>query len=321
MSNKKNLRGLVSISCLVLLTLVLAGATMVGHIMDTSPAATESGTRAGLRNDSELMAPEAVTKEDLQAQNELKAEMSYATQDMLEASIMQYLSRGDFSGLDSFIASQDAIYKNGQGDAAQALENWQSQFDMIRADLATIANLTPENASTSFTQFNYPEILAAAIVYSPISVKQDAFIDRSAVMFPAVSSDEANSVSLKPLALENASALLAEINHNTNGKYTDIVAFEMNLFGYRCQLVALGTEYYYYCPYTLQEVDGKLVSPITRKEILEYQKYLDPYSTIDDVVFITPYSDSMADEPKNSKPFDSQIIQEDSLTDDIVEDY
>lgn len=58
--------------------------------------------------------------------------------------MMKYLSNGDFFGLDSFLAEQMSLYKDVEGDEGQDRDDWQSRFELLRADEDGVA---PEQAS------------------------------------------------------------------------------------------------------------------------------------------------------------------------------
>lgn len=129
-----------------------------------------------------------------------------------------------------------------------------------------------------------PEVLAAAIAYSPASVKLDAFLDYSSAILPAVPDSQRDAVNLEAVTLEDAGTMMQTINQYTSVNYIDLVAYDMTLYGYRCRLIMLGDEFGYYRPYTLQNIDGHCLEGFkTKTDLKEMMQYLDLYSSLDDV--------------------------------------
>lgn len=268
----------------VFLLLLIVALLMSSIYKESNNTEKADGQLGGLLSDTPLSDPDPVTKEDLEKEYQSRDEMTSYTQEMLESSILTYLSRGDFSGLDSLLAEQETQYKNAEGDDAQAIEDWQARFAMYRADIASTKNLTKDNAKTVFQTYMCPDVLAAAIAYSPASVKLDAFIDYSAAILPAVPANQSDFVNLEPVDLEDAGTMMQAINQYTSVNYIDLVAYDMTLYGYRCRLIMLSDEFGYYRPYTLQDIDGRCEEGFkTKTDLLEMMRYLDPYHTLDDV--------------------------------------
>lgn len=282
---------------IVLLLLVVA-LLMASISRETDNADKTDGQFGGLLSDTPLSDPDPVTKEDLDEEYQSRDEMTSQTQDMLENNILTYLSRGDFSGLDSLLAKQEAQYKNAEGDDAQAVEDWQARFAMYRADIVSTENLTEDNANTVFQTYMCPEVLAAAIAYSPASVKLEAFLDYSSAILPAVPNSQRDAVNLEAVTLEDAGTMMQTINQYTSVNYIDLVAYDMTLYGYRCRLIMLGDEFGYYRPYTLQNIDGHCLEGFkTKTDLKEMMRYLDLYSSLDDVYSsITSFNQSEYDQ-------------------------
>ena len=282
----------------VVLLLLIVALLMSSITRETENADKTGGQLGGLLNGDALFDPDPVTKEDLEEEYQSRTEMTPQTQAMLEGSVLTYLSRGDFSGLDELLAEQEALYRNAEGDDAQAMEDWQARFAMYRSDIVATQNLTEDNAKIVFQQYTCPEVLAAAIAYSPASVKMDAFLDYSSAILPAVPDNQKDAVSLEPVTLENAGEMMQSINEYTAVKYIDLVAYDMTLYGYRCRRMILGDEYGYYRPYTLQNIDGHCLDGFkTKADLLEMKQYLDLYNTLDDVYSsISPFNQSEYDQ-------------------------
>lgn len=266
-------------------------------------SSSESNTnQVGLKNPEQLNAPQAVTAEDLDEEYQSRPEITMEMQDTIDQTVLKLCSLGEFAQLDKYLAEQESAYKNAEGDAAQGVEDWVTKSSMLRTDIATTVNLNEDNTSISWISYTFPEILAAAIAYSPISLKMDAFVDYSAVLFPAVSSKDASAVNMQPADLENSSEVLEKINANSSEKFYQLSAYDMTFFGYRCRFYAVADEAGYYRPYSLLGIDGHLVEPITKVHVQAIQMALDPYTKLDDVISISPFNQEEFDAMRAEHP-------------------
>lgn len=255
----------------------------------------------GLKNPELLDAPGAITAQDIEDEYQKRDEITLEMQDAIDQTVFRLASYGEFAKLDQYLAQQQQAYKNAEGDGAQAVEDWRGKFEMLRGDISTATNLNEANAAVAWKSFTSPVILAAAVAYSPISLKKDAFVDWSAVLFPAVPAADASGVSLTAVELEDPAKLLAEINEN-GGEFYGLSAFDMTLFGYRCRLYAVADIYGYYQPYSLVGIDGHLIDPPTRKTVQEIERALMPGISIDDVLSVAPFNQEEYNAAMESHP-------------------
>lgn len=274
----------------------------------------------GLKNPEQLGAPPAITAEDLEGEYQSRPEITSEMQGTIDQTVLKLSSLGNFSELDKYLSEQESAYKNAEGDESQGVEDWLSKSAMLRADIATTVNLNERNAAISWISYTSPEILAAAIAYSPISLKVDAFMDYSSAMFPAVSHEAASAVNLQPAEIENPAEMLAEINNSSSEKFYGLSAYDMTLFGYRCRFYAIGDEAGYYRPYSLVGIDGHLVEPVTKQTVLDIQLALDPYTSLDDVISVSPFNQEEYDAMRAEHPdwFDENgmyIVDRDAVKD------
>ena len=249
----------------------------------------DSKDPAGLKNPEQLDAPNAVTSKDMENEYQNRDEITLEMQDTIDQTVFRLASYGEFAKLDQYLAQQQQAYKNAEGDAGQAVEDWRGKFEMLRGDISTAKNLNEANSTIAWKSFTNPVILAAAVAYSPISLKKDAFVDWSSVLFPAVSADDASAVNLVAVDLEDSSEFLEEINKN-GGDFYGLSAFDMTLFGYRCRLYAVADIYGYYQPYSLVGVDRHLIDPPTKSTVREMERALMPGTSIDAVLSVTPFN-------------------------------
>ncbi len=267
--------------------IAVAGALCLVLMLSGNSKPSEN---VGLKNPELMGAPDAITSKDLEEEYQSREQITLEMQETIDETVLRLASYGNFSELDSFLAKKQATFKNAEGDENQAVEDWRGKFELLRADIATTVNMSEANAPISWVSYTTPAILAAAIAYSPISLKADAFIDWSSVMFPAVSPADASGVNLQAAEIENPSEMLADINKNSEEQFYGLSAYDMTLFGYRCRLYAVADIYGYYRPYSLVGIDGHLIDPPTRQTVQEIKRALTPHMTLDDVISVTPFN-------------------------------
>lgn len=264
-------------------SLILLIILLIGCILNSSSGAA-GGERAGLMSGTPLDAPDAVTVEDLEAQYEARAPMTIHTQDMFLMDISNYLDSGDFSGLDRYLAEQQALYKTVDGDDMQTMNEWRGMFETYRGDVAKTVNLSAGNAAQAFSSYYHPDVLAAAIAYSPVSVKKDFFIDWSAALLPA--EQRGTSIHLSEIHFESASEELAAIKQTSGDRYIDVKAYNLTLHDYEFRLVIVQNEYGFYLPYSLKNTDGFMPNPLTRLDLLPLEEMKDAYVDLDALISV-----------------------------------
>ena len=304
--------GVIFFAMFVILVFICIFVLFSGLESDAKPV--------GLKNHEQLDAPPAITAEDLEEEYQSRPEITPEMQGTIDQTVLKLSSLGSFSELDKYLAEQESAYKNAEGDESQGVEDWLSKSAMLRADIATTVSLNERNAAISWISYTSPEILAAAIAYSPISLKVDAFMDYSSAMFPAVSPEDASAVNLRPAEIEDPAGMLAEINNGSSEKFYGLSAYDMTLFGYRCRFYAIGDEAGYYRPYSLVGIDGHLVEPVTKQTVLDIQRALDPYTSLDDVISVSPFNREEYDAMMDQHPdwFDENgtfIVDRDAVKD------
>jgi len=299
MENKrdKEIRRVITFAGILLVAMVALIICLIAVFLDTDPGTTKSPL-SDLQSEHLVSDPDPVRKEDLDAAYEAKTPMTMATQETIKVSMLSYLSRGDFSGLDTYIVEQQAAYKVPTGDDMQEMEDWRTNFELIRGDIAKTQNLTPENAAQTFTSYYYPEILAAALCYSPISVKRNAYVDWSAAILPA----ETQPINLSPVEFESPVEELREINSTANEQYMDICAYDVTLFGYRFRITLVQNIYGFFVPYSMRNTDGFMRNATTRADIDEIEGYLSMFVDLDGSIVVPRIDQSWVEEEKVTHP-------------------
>lgn len=197
---------------------------------------TESTSEVGLSRPNESVVPSAETEEDRANAYENRDPLPSAVGANLEETVASYLTRGDFSGLDSRLSVWAETYREDDDDALAEM----GEIDRYRADIAFYTNLiNADRESASLWQFNNPNVLAACVAYAPISSKYKALISHnSAIMAPALTNI---SLSRADLSAKEMRGILDSINlsRSEGNEFHMIAVYEMVLYGYECQFIAV----------------------------------------------------------------------------------
>lgn len=253
-------------------------------------------------NPNRLTDPDIVTSGNLREEYESRPEMPAETPAMLENSIMKYLSNGDFSGLDSFLAEQMSLYRNVEGDGGQDADDWQARFETLRGDVAKTMNLTKDGQpDVTLSMYTSPEILAGAVAWAPASVKLDAFEDWSSLILPSPSQGE--HIALRQAELKAPHETLAEINEVSPTRFYDLAAFDMTVSGYNLRLTVVADQFGYYRPWTLQDIDGIINRGIwTKQNLKQIRNALDPWTDFDSVLNLAQRMGEGTDQERAEHP-------------------
>lgn len=253
-------------------------------------------------NPNRLTDPDIVTSDNLWEEYESRPEMPKETPAMLENSMMKYLSNGDFSGLDSFLAEQMSLYKDVEGDEGQDRDDWQSRFEMLRADVAKTNNLTKDmRPDVTLSMYTSPEILAGTVAWAPASVKLEAFEDWSSLILP--SPGQGQHIDLKRADLKAPHETLKEINKISPTRFYDLTAFDMTISGYNLRLIIVADQFGYYRPWTLRDIDGVINREIwTKRNLKQIRNALDPWTDFDSVLSLGQRTSSGTDQERSEHP-------------------
>lgn len=253
-------------------------------------------------NPNRLTDPDIVTSDNLREEYESRPEMPEETPAMLENSMMKYLSNGDFSGLDSFLAEQMSLYKDVEGDEGQDRDDWQSRFEMLRADVAKTNNLTKDmRPDVTLSMYTSPEILAGTVAWAPASVKLEAFEDWSSLILP--SPGQGQHIDLKRADLKAPHETLREINKISPTRFYDLTAFDMTISGYNLRLIIVADQFGYYRPWTLRDIDGVINREIwTKRNLKQIRNALDPWTDFDSVLSLGQRTGSGTDQERSEHP-------------------
>ena len=307
--NKTIVIGAAAIGVMVV---VFVFAIMLVLFFGIQKAEGPGGKFGGLQNPNKLTDPLPVSSQDIEDEYQSRPSMDPAAPEMLEVTSLKFLSKGDFTGLDAFLAEQMALYKNLEGDEGQGMEDWRDKFDLLRSDVAKAINIRKDdNPGKTFAEFTEPNILAAAVAWSPVSVKCDAFVDWSSLILPKPVSDD---IKLRVADLKSPNEMLAQINETSFTRYYDLAAYDMTISGYDVRLIIVGDQFGYYRPWMLQDLDNQLNRDIwTKSAIQEVKNALDPWTSLDSVLSLPQRSEESIAEAKTMRTEHPEWFDQDGL--------
>lgn len=270
------------------LTLAFAMAICLAIYMSSKPS---DGDSAGIRSDEKVFGVEAVTKEDLEQQESEKSEATENDLVSLDTKMEQCLSTGDYTELESYLSDLENTYRESS-EPAIALQ--MERVHGARQDLAMISGISEENGTDLLKVFSCSDTLASALLYLPLQVKYEAFMNLSAIAVPSVKEDESLQVRMeeKPFTEEESKNLLSELSERWNKDFVNIARYSATIAGREVEIIVLQDgETAFWRPYTIRPADGDMTGFVsiqkTQKlaEMLEVQNAL---SQLDDLI---SYSD------------------------------
>jgi len=177
-----------------------------------------------------------------------------------DATIMELLSAAKYDELEGRLRSLSVEHKDGEGGDTGLAVSYDTVIEMYRSDLSIIRSI-PESSEpqTLLKDYFFPETLASAFVYTPISTKLDAILDNSSLVNPAVLSDKVLETNLRrvphtPQELSEITAASAESLPDltvTGVAQYDYYAYKME---WRLTLVCLDN--YMWSIQRLDRIDG-----------------------------------------------------------------
>ena len=219
---KKSKYILISLTAIALTASLLA-ACFVRIGFHQQPESDEGNTRVlGLLN--------ADTEKEPETKPTQKTLLTDAAWQQAERMITRYLSAGDFDGLDSYLKDMTAEYREPESG------RYLSKAASLRDDLAKISSLEAGTAALMKT-FRNPELLAAALVYAPISCKYTAVQDLDSFMVPPP--DAAGQIEIQEISLTDTErqAWFSRINQNPDHAYADVKVYSVQNYGAEFHLV------------------------------------------------------------------------------------
>lgn len=197
------------------------------------------------------------------------------------------LSLGKFKELDNYLLNILNKHIIDKRTSSQGKINILNFITSVRSDLATIKNINPDNYYL-LKSFNNPTALASAIVYTPISVKMNIFLNLDSKMIACVKENDAEKVDLHEanLSEEELGNILTNINSLNFGTFTKVKAYDCSLYGLLYRIYIIKNNNGFYQPYKLENLDGKDNYSLTSLQVQQIfnQNMNQPEFSIDSVL-------------------------------------
>lgn len=264
----------------------------------------------GLQNPGKLTDIETTTAEDLQEEFESRPGITEDDVVAFEQAIPKYLSYGDFEGLDNYLREQEATYKGPEGAEAEYVEDWSGKFPAMRSDAQNALNFikkSVEPSASRYQVFSSPDILAAAVVWSPITMKIDAFLDYSALILPPPS--QGANIKMQEYVYEKPHEKLAEILEMTGSQFLDVRAYDMTLEEHSIRVIVVMGPLGYWQPWSVQDLGGTINATVWTKSFLRntIEPNINYRTNLDEVCFLSP-PDALIDKAAHPEWFDEDGV-------------
>lgn len=223
------------------------------------------GEKAGILNpESGIVAP-AITEDDRVDAYHKRPVFPPASELKLDERALTYLSTSDFDGLDAWLQQLSNTYRDGTEEESDDSQiRYSSLIERYRADAALMeAILSGDAGYEPVARFQTPDVLAAAIVYAPISAKYSAFINQDALILPPVNSAHAGDTGLerKALSVQRQLELIGEYSARmSDERYDEVYEYAFRAHGLPLVLHIVHTRENLYLPYSLQISDTETAS-------------------------------------------------------------
>ena len=290
---KKQIAVIVAVAVLLIVGIIAGAGTaaMRGDLSILPDSSQDEGSGfLGLKNPGSLKDIDPTTKEELREEFEARPPVTENDIPTFEKNITRYLNEGDFSGLDNYLREQMSTYQT-PSEEDEAIDDWSGRFPLLRSDTQIAINLVNKAIDVpapQFQVFSDPETLAAAILWSPITMKIDAFLDWSSLILPAPA--VGSSIQLSEYVYDKPQEKLAEISDSTNTQYYDVRSYNAVVTGHQVRVTVVMGPTGYWLPYSVQDIGGTLTSNNWTKAFLknELEPNVPYHSDLDEVCYLSP---------------------------------
>ena len=251
------------ITAVVALLIVLVLSVVLSmQLWSESTGGVEAKSLCGLLNVSANNAPVAIPAKNREEEYQSRLPLTNDIVGNFESRVLRFLSSGNFAELDDWLLRLETTYQEAGEESGQDL-SYMSLIQNIRSDIAIIQSFSrlsdKSGAAILLTKFQMPEVLAAAIIYTPLSIKLDSIINQDSLILPAVYAQDAHLTCLKRIELrpEEYIPRIEDINrHRTLGnEVIGLVLFEFQAYGDKYRLEIVAQKDYTYAPYRMFRVE------------------------------------------------------------------
>jgi len=268
------------------LTLVLTlSAFLSAQLKSGAPG--EAGTGLfGLLNIAVSDKPTTISQEKRNTEYRNRLPLTNDIIGNFESKVMRFLSAGNFTDLDDWLSHLEGTYRDVEAKSGQDL-SYVSLIQNYRSDIAIIQSFNRlsdrSDAAALLMKFQTPEVLAAAVLYAPLSMKLDSIIHQDSLILPAINERDAHLTDLKEVDLgpDEYMPRVEEINQRRASGYKviGVTLFEFEVCGKKYRMEIVAQDDYTYAPYRIFSLEGHSTTdePVTvaylKKFRAEYSDY------------------------------------------------
>lgn len=285
---KKEITIIVAIA--TVLILVVAGIGW--YLIETQEPIPEAEKNVILQVDEK-------TKEDLEKEKAEKLELSTDKLPEINRKAEQLLSQGKFTDLEAYLRDIESIYRDSSDQTEMIAYE---RVHGIRQDLAMIAGINTDNGSALLKTFCYPDTLAAAQIYLPLSVKYKSYINLSSVAIPAVKKDQSllTNLSEQEMTDDEKAELLAAIQEK-RPEIVDVAVYRATVAKYSLEIILVHDgETSYWRTYMIRPENGDMTGLISIVQVNRLSDMLivqNQLTAMDDII---TYEEPVVEDPADS---------------------
>ena len=248
----KNKKVVLYIIGAVAMVMALAGiAFFAGQLR--KPTITPQ-SEVGIRNPDNIFAPEEKDQDVLEREENEKDEVSEDKLTEVDRAITRYLGEGRFHELDTYLMDIENKYRY---TTDPTLVYQVDRIHLIRQDISRLSGITMENNKDMYKNFMSPEVLAAALVYEPVSEKYLANMNLAGVVIPGLE-EGVNSFLTKVETTAEDEKILRDISSNHTDEYISTEHYRATVLGRTVDIILIqnGTTGLWRC-YTVRVESGE----------------------------------------------------------------
>ena len=225
--NKQEKKRLIIISCIIGIVVCFLIGIFVQLLVSRPPEKIDGDVKFfGLMNGEDSNKEIPITKADREIEYQSRSEITESMEKQIPVTIDKYLSCGDFSSLDTYLRDIIENYRDQEG-LSLSIED----LEVMRYDIALTTGMNSTTATSLMQSYRNPKMLAAAMVYKPISCKYKSVRHGDSLMLPPPENGSTQITEVELTDREKESWLLTLNQNSEMVVYTDVKVYSCNLYG------------------------------------------------------------------------------------------
>lgn len=225
--NKEEKKKLIILACIVGVIVCFLIGIFVQMLVSRPTEKVDGDVKFfGLMNGEDPNKEVPETRSHRETDYQSRPEITDSMERQIPATIDKYLGNGDFSSLDSYLREITENYRD-QEDFLISIED----LEIMRYDIALTLGMNSTTATSLMQSYRNPKLLAAAMVYKPISCKYRSVRHGDSLMLPPPE-DGTTQITEVELNDSEKESWLQTMNQNSElVVYTDVKVYSCSLYG------------------------------------------------------------------------------------------